>query len=123
MSAFLVENETINKVVSYMLPDNASHADGTTLGAKLLTMNHVALKERYGDKMPESVKFRYKYKSYVGRVRQCIVIKAMRCLRYQCSEGNVPESDLYKQLVKSLHQLALDIVDKLPEYESAESAH
>jgi len=119
MSAFLVENETINKVVSYMPSEFVPCKDRDTLGVELLKMNHAALKVRYGDEMPESVEFRFKPKVYYGNSK-CTVLKAMRCLRYQCAEGNVPESDLFKKLDEAINRLAIEIVDALPEYESAE---
>ena len=47
------------------------------------------------------------------------IYKAMNCLSYQCSEGNVPESPLFKQLEAAIGAVACRVVDLLPEYEKA----
>lgn len=45
--------------------------------------------------------------------------KAMTCLRYQCSEGNVPDTALFKELARAIGEIACAIVEALPEYEAA----
>lgn len=45
--------------------------------------------------------------------------KAISCLLYQCSEGNVPETSLFGELAKLRNDLAGIIVCGLPEYEAA----
>ena len=45
--------------------------------------------------------------------------KAASCLRYQCSEGDVPETELYKALVQFIGDLASETLDETDEYEAA----
>jgi hypothetical protein len=80
-------------------------------------MNAQALFERYGDDKSECVS------PYQGTIRQAKnlpeIYKALNCYLYQCSEGNVPESDLYKALRSICNTLAHCIVNDLPEYQTA----
>jgi hypothetical protein len=45
--------------------------------------------------------------------------KAISCLLYQCSDGNVPNSPLYYELSHAAGELAQRIVQDLPEYDKA----
>lgn len=45
--------------------------------------------------------------------------KAAQCLRYQCSEGDVPEQPLYKALVQFINDLACETLDETDAYEAA----
>ena len=45
--------------------------------------------------------------------------KAAQCLRYQCSEGDVPEWTLYKGLNNIIECFANEIISNMPEYEAA----
>jgi hypothetical protein len=47
------------------------------------------------------------------------VYKAACCLIYQCSEGDVPERDLFKVLNEIPGQIAIHVAQSHPEYESA----
>ena len=46
-------------------------------------------------------------------------LKAIRCLIYQCSEGKVPDSKLYKELEVMSGRLANVIVQNTHEYDGA----
>ena len=48
------------------------------------------------------------------------VLKSMRCLSYQCAEGNIPDMQLYKMLDELIELLKNFIIDSLSEYEKAE---
>ena len=61
MSAFLVTQETINRVVSAMLPKDASCEDGDRLGTEMIMMNYRALAARYGDPIPSDLGLSTKY--------------------------------------------------------------
>jgi hypothetical protein len=45
--------------------------------------------------------------------------KLLQCYLYQCSEGNVPETALFKQLSALAGDIAQDIVQSLPAYDDA----
>jgi len=47
------------------------------------------------------------------------VIKSLQCWKYQCSEGDIPETKLYQFFEEVEHHLALKIVINLPEYDKA----
>ena len=130
MSAFFVSQECMQRVVAGV--DHVSdkwfgdyHIQGfgtvngsdslSKLGEALFEMNDEALLVRY-DAEPICEAFEYRPAS----VGLCSALKAMECLRYQCSEGKVPETDLYKGLEKAIGDLASVIVNELPEYEKAE---
>lgn len=49
----------------------------------------------------------------------CACVKSMHCLQYQCSEGNVPETRLYKALNRAIGRVCEHIVSNLPAYERA----
>jgi hypothetical protein len=123
MSAFVVSPSVIDKVVGYMY--DGQHRENervqcytsdqlNELGKTLYGMNMDAVNQRYeeSNEPPE-----YEY-----RQRNCNrheTLKAMHCLRYQCTEGNVPECALYAKLTEAIHSLADDIVTDSPEWDAA----
>ena len=115
MSAFLVQQETINKCVQALLPENASCEAGDRLGDELVGLNWEAICVRYREPMPGYPTFRYRNKSYTDVEK----FKAMRCLLYQCSEGDVPDKELYHRLEQRSNELARSIVSNLPEFNEA----
>lgn len=145
MSSFVVEPKTINRVVTFLyLADGsgsiwassiknliAEHLidirDKDGLCLKLFELNVQAVKERYGDEdfstmpgpkgmRPENYRFKFLHSDHVQ------VFKSLQCLIYQCSEGNVPETKLYRFLSELENTLARAIVSALPEYDKAEWA-
>ncbi len=146
MSSFIVKPETINRIVSYLayaqgnggiqysgiqyvLRERGIHVeayqDKQALVQALLALNMQAVHERYGDKslatMPGKIGMKTSDYSFQyedgGPIR---VYKSLGCLIYQCSEGTVPESPLYKFLGEIKSTLAESIVHSLPEYETIE---
>jgi hypothetical protein len=101
MSAFQVSVGTIDRVVSAIMSfdDNIVMlgivCDPDTLGCMLIELNQEALRQRYGD-VPEA--FEYAYRERTDEHSTLAKLKAVACLRYQCSEGNVPTQPLYKLL-------------------------
>ena len=89
--------------------------DGDKLGTELIRMNYRALAARYGDDVPSDVLYRYRREDYMKHNR----LKAMCCLRYQCSEGDVPDCDLYQRLTDAIHSLAYIIATSTQEYNDA----
>jgi hypothetical protein len=146
MSSFIVRPETINRIVSYLslaqssgriehsgvqyvLKEHGIHVeayrDKEALVKALLALNMQAVNERYGDTslstMPGKIgmkenDYRFQYEDG-GPIR---VYKSLRCLVYQCSEGNVPETPLFKFLEDLSNSLASSIVHSLPEFEKGE---
>ena len=101
MSAFLVEEKTLHKILSgleYELRqsrwlkeqcekelqiDFFNSQWQTHLGQKMWDLNQLALGYRYGDK---PVKLTYRYA--LNLCRPIHAFKALQCWLYQCMEGN-----------------------------------
>jgi hypothetical protein len=137
MSAFIVEDETINRVIGALkgfdrqspiakrLREELS-LDLTTrqsrheLGTAMFALNCNAIEQRYG--AGEAKEFRaldYSYRPTTATLVQAY--KSLRCWLYQCSEGDVKETSLLYQTMSALTgDLAEEIVEKLPAYEKAE---
>lgn len=137
MSAFVVDHKTINIILTYLqnTQTDENHlrrpfielgydieSDIESLGVDLLAMNQDAVMYRYpdcdamnlpGPVDPPDYSFRPEPASRVQ------VYKSATCLRYQCSEGNIPHCKLFHALNKFVHGLAYSIISKLPAYERA----
>lgn len=129
MSAYMVEDNTINNIVSYL--DKGQGMDLTRVdldiflnsdeakqafGQSLFDMNCEAVDSRYGEGESESFRdMTYRFTRTLPQIAQAY--QSTRCLIYQCSEGDVPESSLFKQLTEIsnviAHKLARSHVDKL----------
>lgn len=133
MSAYIVEKKTIDRIVTYINekcsadPDYfetryaaiyaAYRGDPNKLGQNLWTMNVKAVDQRYRENNPVSL-YRYEYRP----ADNIQVFKSLRGYLYQCTEGDVPESPLYKDLDRLADTIAREIVINLPAYERAEWA-
>lgn len=137
MSAFIVEDTTINRVVTWLTSEvSTSHftidqlarkydvdltSDGwdEKLAHAMFQLNCDGVNARYG--VGEAGKFRplnftYQPEQYFSLVQ---VLKSLQCWLYQCCEGDVPTTKLYQFFEEVEHHLALKIVSSLPEYEKA----
>jgi len=133
MSAFIVEDRTINIIVNWIDTneylkrelkklnydtDNPDYKE--MLANDMFYLNVEAVEQRYGD--GEAEKFRdlnFKYVPYYS-APMIQVYKALNCYLYQCYEGNVPEAPLIKFLDEEVRlTLADEIISKLPEYKHA----
>jgi hypothetical protein len=148
LSSFIVRPETINRIVKYldrvtMGNSMAQHSyerilkehgfnmnqddQPRDLAQKLFMLNLDAVKQRYPEENEQGlpgpivlVPERYDGRYTEGCENPIRVYKSLQCLVYQCSEGNVPETSLYKMLEELEHALAYWIVNNLPEYDKAE---
>ena len=101
-------------------------ADQLELAAALYDMNVRALKQRYPDSWEPMVSWRF-----LDGIADILVqplhpnpyatIKAMDSLVFQCSEGDVPESNLYDALVYARDRFCRVLVCAHPDYESADT--
>ena len=123
MSSYLVPDKTINTVVSFIcysdlewlrqLFYDATSRDGdfgSTVGNALFDLNVNAVEQHYGK--GEARKFRelnYAYRAV--RTSLVEVYDAVKELMYQCCEGDVPETELYKLLVATKAAVADQIID------------
>ncbi len=144
MSAFIVEDKTINRIVSWLnivgmaggCNDNywciqpllnLGYKLDTELGCKRLaeeifTLNCDSIEQRYGEGQAEEFRpldFQYQFVS--SGVSRYQVLKSLRCLLYQCCEGNIPsQNSLYNALDRLSLELSYQIVSRTPQYEAAE---
>jgi hypothetical protein len=134
MSAFMVSNQLMQKVVTAILqntdefgtiqtlrgrlvddqPADTQRKAAEQIGRRLFAMNAAAIKARYGT-MSQQPSFKFAGWADAARVEQ---FKAMRCLLYQACEGSVPNGRLYSELNRVAGELAQRIVHS-PEYEKA----
>ena len=134
MSAFIVSEETMQKVVSAMLASHEACEDADRLGRKLFALNESAVNYRYAAR-PQSEPQAGDYSAWSWRVTSplrnsegvpqdraiaCEWLKVMHCLRYQMSEGEqFEQTALYQRLHKRIHEFEYAIVSSLPEYDAA----
>jgi hypothetical protein len=137
MSAFMVADKTINNVVNWLMRqkflvsqipyklkglgiDMTDSGWEEKLGNAMFQLNVIAVDARYGK--GEAVKFRkldYRYQ-VTEPVPLGQVLKSLQCWLYQCCEGNVPETELYKLFEHDVRvYLMMTIIDDLPEYQRA----
>lgn len=129
MSAFMVEKDTINRIVCFLRHTNKftftlrklgelglSPIDNPDkLGQAMYKMNADAIFERYGDNTKETIDNFYHYETIDSSEMQ--VLKSLQCYLYQCSEGNIPETnELYKILNRFEHDFLSEIVSRSQMY-------
>lgn len=84
---------------------------------ELLNANFAAVNDRYNQ--TDVAGFVSKPRGYI-KWSPFQLVKYLRCLRYQCSEGAVMDSTIYKDLDKFIGSLSETIIDSLPEYEACQ---
>jgi len=125
MSAYVVEPETIGKIISGLQFNEsrriqnlgvAVDAQRRTLAENMFNMNVAAVCARYPQDKPE----RYTFEYVSGPIPTKIgLIKALNCFLYQCSEGDIPEWGLFKELDHIRYSLCYEYVANTPEYDKA----
>lgn len=133
MSAFIVSNECMQKVMHYLTkcrsfgvssdpffvfvgdPRVDRKAEIECANA-LFAMNAEAVNDRYAHHAPESAPT---YAPGGLPVSKMASYKAIRSLLYQCSEGDVPEKALFKALERAAADLADSIIHDSAEYRAA----
>ena len=132
MSAFIISIETMNSILPIL--DLCSEIcakygykpkEYTKLGNDLFAMNYDAINQRYGEKTP-SIDFTPHCHPIIlmglfGKCGYIQIIKSLHCLHYQCSEGDIPETNiLYKMIEECSLEVSEQLVRKLPQYESTQ---
>ena len=134
MSAFIVSERTMKDII-YNLFWNHEFKNQTSildrygyktsedfdrLAIELYKMNREAVKQRYNEaddsdyiKIPEKLNWDG------GKIDKFQALKSMRCLIYQCAEGNVPKTKLFKFLEELIESWTWYIINAMPEYEKA----
>jgi hypothetical protein len=128
-SAFIVSKSCMDRAVEALIqatadslkpdlfetcPETDPDAMRTWLGRRLYVMNRRAIRERYGETVSLEP---YTFTAPEGATPEACA-KALHCLRYQCTEGNVPGSKLYKQMERLLDDLDAKLLARHPGYTS-----
>lgn len=129
MSAFFVNDATIDAAVTGLQMVFGGVDDPTELGKELWRMNRDAVTQRYPhDSDNEGCDLEIDGYVFVALNERFddfrVILKQMQCLSYQCSEGDVPERELFKRLEKAeelLVELAggTEALAKSPVYQKA----
>lgn len=128
MSSYVVEDQTINRVLGFLCFDQyrstVAHRlrelgldaedDLRPLGLAMMKLNCKATGVRYGEKCQAA----YAYKLETATRIQAI--KALSCWLYQCAEGTIPaRSKLYRVMKSYRDELAMQVVRSQPEYDQS----
>lgn len=135
MSAFICSDRTINWIVAGLnnrfyrehlrIPEVLKDMTQEEMGNAIFDLNLAGVEARYDDDgggltvTETGVERAYKYQC-TGSPRKVQFLSSLRCLLYQCAEGDIPETnELYKQLDYYSLELAYDIVRDTDEYQNA----
>lgn len=138
MSAFIVNDDTINGLLAYIAADAADSRSYKRapqvlqeagfrldrkglagLASELHRLNVYGVDARYGEGQGREMTgrpFKYRQVANPGPVQ---AVKSLQCLIYQCAEGDVPERPLFKVLEQLERAILATIVERLPEYSKA----
>lgn len=147
MSAFVVSTDTMKRACLAICGRNrygqiirtfagirTDEPDAATkIGRRLFTMNIEAVYQRYPDtqdtgqlpgngndlELPTTFRCPEPRPLPMATGALAAGIKALGCLRYQCSEGDAPESPMYQALEEAIGVLSYEVVARMPEYEAA----
>lgn len=137
MSAFITSDKNINSIISFIRSDSGKNQhiyrslenmnltwggkdDAHVLGSKMRDLNIEAVCARYTDDKVEVLKGNDDYKFVeIPRPSRIEAYKSLRCWLYQCAEGHVPETDLFKAFNQVSGEMAMHIVNRLPEFDAA----
>ena len=131
MSSWIVNDSVINSVIELTqefdfydtlkskleilkFVDKSGFVDWKKYGQALLDMNYDAINQRYNTKEKSS---KFKLKSTEFDIYQ--KIKNLHCFNYQCSEGNVPETPLFKFIEELNNTVENGIITRTQIYEEA----
>lgn len=127
MSAYVVSNRTINRIVSYLDQHGGPYLehdlDGqprapAELGAALNALNVEAVHQRYPSDTEEDMPGLVGPKDYAYRFELSNKFQAyghLICWLYQCSEGDVPSRALFRAMEHIASRMAGELVRSLAE--------
>jgi hypothetical protein len=103
MSAYFVEDATIDAAVTLLDRAGRLRGNPTQVGRAMLAMNLDAMLQRYPSirGTDEARDYAQRARSYNYKPRpegQPTLCKSLECLLYQCAEGDVPETEMFKAL-------------------------
>ena len=139
MSAYLVENETLGRVMKaieksgrhgreYLLIDelkNELQSNPMKVFFRLHDLNVKSLQQRYEDQeyiTPSQKDYKEAFKVFNQPfgTSDYQLLKSLKCYLYQSCEGNCNKDELYKAVDCVADNISSDIISKIPEYNEAE---
>ncbi len=131
MSSFIVGDSVINSIIELTqefdffdtlkqkleilkFVDKSRFVDWEKYGQALMEMNYDAVNQRYNEK-DKSQKFKLKKTEFEIYQK----IKNLHCFNYQCSEGDVPETPLFKFVEELIHAVENGMITRTQIYEEA----
>ena len=126
MSSFLVENSTISKLADALRYKSYEFSGAYNLTSRLAQdlydLNIRALRERYDDPTDLIDNFVFTSERWELNDKKDLAqfYKSLACFIYQCSEGEVPETELYKMLEEAQDKLAYKIAMDRADEQGAE---
>lgn len=90
---------------------------GTRIGRALFRLNNRAMGARYSEG-PDPIAASYVFVP-MPRLDPFQKLKCIECLTYQCMEGVIPETSLFRALERAGLEQARSIAISLPQYEAA----
>lgn len=141
MSSFIVDNNTINKLVEYFIKCSYSEEGVKPQVYDILEELGYSLNYKFDDTNPnadnlfndmillnlKAVNYRYDEKNHlvknkfkeVEETNIYQILKSLQCFLYQCSEGEMMKDKLFIALQKIEEILISDIISHLDEYKKA----
>ena len=123
MKKFIVPDKTINRVLTWVVENDArdGELEGgdaeslAKLGTSMLEMNCDAIDELYG--YGEAAEYRpLDYEFQWERTSEIQVLKSLQCWLEQCFGGRIVEMDLYREMKPIESKLACKLVSCLESY-------
>ncbi len=136
MSAFIVSDACINRVVAHIADAQVNDyarrvlaqdvgivvnlTDGPQrLASAMFSLNVEAVRQRYPGETGEAFRpLNFQHRHELCSTMQAY--KSLACWLYQCAEGNVPETPLYRAMQRVKWSIADHIICELPAYNKAE---
>lgn len=138
MSAYVVADRTINKIVTFLMKagdidagklasplDEAPYRSqgprtaAIKLGQAMYDLNVKAVNHLYDDHKPDKA-FDEPYVFEEERVSRVQALKSLGCWLYQCNEGDFDKTKLWKRMWKVRTDIAMNIVCDSEAYDKAE---
>ncbi len=127
MSAYIVEHETIQRILNglnarnFWPPEFNLRPVEKGLGQALLDLNVLSVEERYGkgEAKKFGVPLRFVPVASEGSQDDIQFLKTLKCYLYQSCEGRAEGTPLFSYLNDVRRQLEESIISDLPEYVTA----
>jgi len=141
MSSFIVKDKSINKIVTFFIKCSYDNEMSNSLIGDILTEEGYNLNYKENDLNPDAqrlseymkglnlnaVNYRYNEDLQDFKIKfeeitennEFQILKSLQCFLYQCSEGEIPETKLFKMLKEIEEVLKNKVLDGIEDYKKA----